>query len=203
MPTFNTPTEIGDTLSAPLGEFIASIGKGVAEAQQAMDLRTVEAFKEIYQGTGDTFKILQSMGYQPTWYKIPEVEAKITLSLNISGKSESTGKIEMYATPMDAGYANKYDYNLQAASQLTFKIVPVPPSPKAEEMKVVPDLNAGIDGAYRYKVARSLLESVGITHEVKEGQMPKDDYFVRTITPSAGEVVFPGQKVILELAEKI
>jgi len=204
MSKFNSPTEIGDALSAPLGEFISSVGKGVAEAQQALDIKTVETFRKIYGDSDDKFlKILRDLGYQPTWYKIPEVEAKVAVSLNISGKSggESAGgaeNIRMYATPMDAGYANKYDYNLKAASRLTFKIVSVPPSAKAEEMKVAPNLSS-----YRYKDALALLDSMGIAHELKPGQAPMDDYFIKSASPAGGEVVFPGQKVVLEITEKI
>jgi len=204
MPKFNSPTEIGDALAAPLGEFIASIGKGVAEAQQSMDIKTVETFTKIYGDSDDKrLQILRDLGYKPTWYKIPEVEAKVTISLNISGKSGAenaggSGKIQMYVTPMDAGYANKYDYNLKAASQLTFKIVPVPPSPKAEEMKVLPDINA-----YRYKNAVALLESMGIAHDLEPGQIANDDYYIASTTPSQGEVVFPGQKVNLKITQKL
>ena len=204
MPKFNSPTEIGDALAAPLGEFIASIGKGVAEAQQAMDLKTVETFTKIYGDSNDNrLQILRNLGYQPTWYKIPEVEVKATIALNISGESGEenvggAGKIQMYATPMDAGYANKYDYNLKAASQLTFKIVPVPPSPKAEEMKVLPVLNEE-----RYKDAVLSLESMGIAHELEPGQAPYDDYYIKNTTPEAGKVIFPGQKVVLQIVQNL
>ncbi len=143
------PAEVADTLSAPLGEFISAVGKGVADAQQAMDLRTAETFKAIHKGDDKTLELLRQLGYQPTWYKIPEVEASIQVSLNISGSStnqqngaatqtEGSAPIKLYAAPMDADYANRYNYNLSATSQLKFKIVPVPPSTKAAGMKVIP-----------------------------------------------------------------
>ena len=40
--------ELLDVLSAPLGDLIASVGRGVADAQRALDAASLEALREIY-----------------------------------------------------------------------------------------------------------------------------------------------------------
>ena len=46
MPTFNN--NVLDALSVPLGDLIASIGRGVAEAQRALDTASIAALRDIY-----------------------------------------------------------------------------------------------------------------------------------------------------------
>lgn len=168
--------ELYDSLSAPLGDIISSVAKGVADAQQALDMRTIETYKEIY-GKDDALKEeLRQLGYQPTWYKIPEVNAEIIMSLSISENSETNlnrisnpdktskpNKLKLYAAPIDANYSNRYNYDIKGASKLSFKIVPVPPSPKAEEMKVVPFLNKKLTAE-----AERLLQMLGIDYEIEK-----------------------------------
>ena len=111
MPKLNNPTDISDALSAPLGDLIAAVGRGVADAQQALDEGTIETLKKLYAENNELLKF----GYQPTWYKIPEVDAEISVSLSISGSAqESTGVsdantassgIKLYAAPIDANYS--------------------------------------------------------------------------------------------------
>jgi len=168
--------ELYDSLSAPLGDIISSVARGVADAQQALDLRTIETYKEIY-GKGDELREeLRQLGYQPTWYKIPEVNAEIVMSLSISENSETNlqqiatpdksskpNALKLYAAPVDANYSNRYNYDIKGASKLTFKIVPVPPAPTAEEMKVVPFL---IDKTL--EDAEALLKMLNIPYETEE-----------------------------------
>src|SRR5262245_15606676 len=140
--------------SAPLGELISAVGRGVAEAQAALDLHTVETFKAVHGGDEENYRALREVGYQPTWYRIPEVAAEIYVTLSVKSQEQSsgsqggpppeadaleenaddqpeappTGRIQLYATPVDASFSNTYDYQLRACSQLKFRIVPVPPS---------------------------------------------------------------------------
>ncbi|QTA84016.1 PASTA domain-containing protein [Desulfonema magnum] len=203
---------ISDALSAPLGDLIAAVGRGLAEAQQSMDMATVETFKAIYKGGDKMLEELRQLGYQPTWYKIPELNAEISVSLTAS-KSEVTegtaealtgtgapssvpGRIKLYAAPMDANYTNRYDYDLKAASSLKFRIVPVPPSPQASEIKVVPAMEN-----MEYGKARVLLNTLGVPYGFSEGvSEPSDSEKIEGTEPEAGEMLSPGQQVILKLS---
>ena len=58
----------------------------MAEAQWALDQHTVESFKAVYGGDEAVYRELRQLGYQPTWYRIPEVAAEIYVTLSASGK---------------------------------------------------------------------------------------------------------------------
>lgn len=204
MAKFNSSTDLTDALSAPLGDLIAAVGKGVAEAQQALDAQTIESFKALYRD--EDHAELQQIGYQPTWYKIPQADAEISISLSISGQttdssnvlsSQTSGQqsnIKLYAAPVDASYTNKYDYDLKAASHLKFRIVPVPPSPQASEVKIVPNLlNKS------FAVAKTLLDNLSISYQITDDKQAEDSDIVREIMPVAGEFLETGQVVEITL----
>lgn len=203
-PRSNSPTELMDTLSAPLGDLIAAVGRGVADAQRAMDAATIESFREIYE-EGDGFaQSLRAIGYQPTWYRIPKAEAEITVSLSIAGQASTAGvtaapgeatdgRLRLYATPIDATYTNKYEYDLRATSKLRFTIVPVPPTGAAAEMKFMPDVTR-----LSFFEACKLLEARGIAYQPVGDTKPSPNAAVRKSSPPAGGVVVTGMVVTLE-----
>src|SRR3954463_4880700 len=86
-----SPNEVSDTLAAPLGDLIAAVGRGLAEAQQALDMATVETIKALHSGQSEGLDVLRRLGYQPTWYRIPELHAELTLSLSVGGTTTTTG----------------------------------------------------------------------------------------------------------------
>ncbi len=204
MPKITSPAELTDSLSAPLGDVIAEVARGVAEAQQAMDLQTVETFKKIYGARGGkAYEELRMLGYQPTWYKIPEATAEITISLTISGDtaetgteptaSQKSGRIKLYGAPVDANYTNRYNFDLKAASHLKFKVVPVPPTPQSAGMKVVPAL---VDRTYRE--ACDLLDELDIPYKpADELSELQDEDMVSETTPGGGEILTGSQTVLL------
>jgi hypothetical protein len=208
-------TEITRALSAPLGELIAAVGRGVAEAQRALDMHTVETFKTVYGGDEGTYRALRQLGYQPTWYRIPEVSAEIYVTLSASGEERSAkpgvaapgqpplsegdatpGRIALYATPVDASFSNTYDYHLRACSQLKFRIVPVPASGQADGMKLVPDLVGK-----SLQVAQEMLAQEGIGYEIEDAYYePRGDERIGGTTPEAGEILPGGKALVLKLS---
>ena len=202
--------EITRALSAPLGELIAAVGRGVAEAQRALDLHTVETFKAVYGSNEAVYQELHQLGYQPTWYRIPEVAAEIYVTLSASGEERTAlavggtntneprlrpGRIQLYATPVDASYSNTYDYQLRACSQLKFRVVPVPGFGQAEGMKVVPALNG-----QSYQAALALLAQLGIPHEFADpDHEPQGNEVIGSTVPAAGSILPGGQVLVLTL----
>jgi hypothetical protein len=156
------PLRYLDALSAPMGDLIASVGRGVAEAQQALDMGSLAALQALYADADDqTLALLREIDYRPTFYAIPEVTSELTVALTITGQSSSASsssstalassstslataldatRPRLYVAPVDAGYQNRYGFDLRATSSLKFKIVPVPPPSQAELLRVVPDL---------------------------------------------------------------
>jgi len=190
-----------DTLAAPLGELIAAVGRGMADAQRSLDAATIETMQALANAdpsSKDTYEkrltTLRQMGYQPTWYRIPELEAEITASLSVS-KTESasaTSPLRLYLSPVDASYSNRYEYNLEAATVIRFKVVPIPPSPQAAEMKVVPP----IVGLTALKAGERLAE-LGIPFEAT-GAISSGNSVVAT-SPEPGKLIGPGQTLVMTL----
>ena len=146
MATFETAPLL-DALSAPLGALISAVGRGVAEAQREMDAASIAALQEIYTSNEGLYLELQRIGYRPTWYHIPEVESELQIALTVTGQQTSGGSavpgsspVRLYAAPVDAGYASRYNFSLQASSRVRFRIVPVPPSTAVETTRIVPAL---------------------------------------------------------------
>ncbi|MFC4636427.1 PASTA domain-containing protein [Dokdonia ponticola] len=139
---------MNDTMAAPLGNLIASIGEGVADAQAALDAGSLAQTLALYDNEdGDIMnKRLREIGYQPTFYTIPEtkVKAKISLAMSQSGSSSQIqsnrlSKVKMYATPINATNTNKYNLNVNASVELDFTIKPIP-APEGAELRKTPDL---------------------------------------------------------------
>lgn len=151
-----------EVVASPIGDIIAAVGRGVAAAQQALDDASVAKTLEIYQEGGDeATRVLQEIGYRPTFYALPETTGEVRVSLALgSGATATTpspsiaaisvgvghsGRVlgrlpNLYATPVDAGFAGRYGYRAQVSSKITFKIVPVPAPNGADELRLVPDL---------------------------------------------------------------
>ena len=188
-----------DTLSAPLGDLIASVGKGVAEAQRAMDAATIASFREIYEEGGPEFaSSLRAIGYQPTWYRIPKAEAEIAVSLTIAGGGHGEGRLRMYATPVDATFTNRFEYNVQATSRVRITIVPVPAAGPAAELRFMPRVlqSSFLDAA-------RALEARGIAYAVEGQARPDTSALVVRSSHAEGEVVAGGTTVRLQLTSLV
>lgn len=194
--TPDRPEQMIDALSAPLGDLIAEVGRSVADAQKAMDAGTIANVLALATASGpdDPNRLLRQIGYQPTWYQIPEVTAEITVALTLTGSDQSSNRssgasrMRMLAAPVDASYASRFNYELKAASSLKFRIVPVPPSPAAERMRVVPKI-VGLTLAE----ARARLAEADVRWQLAdETAAPEDATVVVSQTPAAGEIVVTG-----------
>jgi hypothetical protein len=191
-----------DALSLPLGDLIASVGRGVAEAQREMDAGSLNALQEIYSRGDGLFLELQRIGYRPTWYHIPEAEGDLQIAITATsqetsgssaesaapGKPLGASRIKLYAAPVDAGYASRFGFTMQASSRVKFRIVPVPASTVAEALQVVPTLVGLTLGEARARLAGLNLPGV----------FPADAADAVAVTrqnPAAGTVLSPGQSV--------
>jgi len=185
---------VHDVVASPLGDIIASVGEGVAEAQQALDDGSLAKTLEIYsEGNEETLKVLREIGYRPTFYALPETTGEVRISLQL-GKSAQQGspktlssgastaqpiinaqlsrlgrnisaKPRLYATPVDAGYANRYGYQANVSAKLTFKIVPVPAPDGVDELRLLPNfINKSI------AESQVLAESLGLELSIQNAE---------------------------------
>lgn len=95
------PLRYLQALSAPMGDLIASVGRGVAEAQQALDMGSLGALLQIYgdpDTTDETLALLREIDYRPTFYAIPEVTSELSVALTITGQASSTAPLASAST---------------------------------------------------------------------------------------------------------
>ncbi|MGB1108711.1 MAG: PASTA domain-containing protein [Gammaproteobacteria bacterium] len=214
MPKFDKPDQMLDAVSAPMGDLIAAVGESVAQAQQAMDRQTLDNFLSVQTSDEETMAALRQIGYQPTWYHIPEVNAEISVALTISGEasqsggssgsgktnsngnsSDKRGRTKLFGAPVDAGYSNRYNYDIKASSTLNFKIVPVPPSVQTEGMRIAPDLIGETLGN-----AKTLLSALEMEWELADDGIEADDALKIIATePAAGQILLREQTLKLSL----
>lgn len=186
-----------DILASPLGELISSVGQGVADAQAALDAGSLSKLLELYSNEDDELlKLMRAIGYQPTFYVIPETEVEASISLTISGNDISSATVgsdgvtrqvvsqrQIYAAPLNASTNNKFNVQATAATKIKFKIVPVPPTNAAATLRVVPNLVGKTEAESSALLTQfGLIYSIGtdsgsgtvIDHEPKAGTIAKE-----------------------------
>ncbi|CAM1342454.1 PASTA domain-containing protein [Tenacibaculum amylolyticum] len=193
MSDIKTNSDVRELLSAPLGELISSIGQGVAEAQKALDAASLSQTLALYDedNPNEVLKQLREIGYQPTFYTIPETEVEAKVSLALSSQkidyenSKNHNSSRMYATPVNASSSNKYNINGVASATLKFKIVPVPPSNEVEDMRVVPNLVGK-----QLNQAITILQRLGIAYNITDDISNEDDnnFKIKTQDPDPGTI---------------
>lgn len=163
----DTKKLVQDVVASPLGMVIASVGEAVAQAQSALDEGSIATVLDIYtEGDDEKMALLREIGYRPTFYTLPETTGEVSVALRLGQtagvKSNQVSprrnittpaaKIslarhglnvgsmaKMYATPVDAGYANRYGFSSNISAKLSFKILPVPAPEGADELRLVPN----------------------------------------------------------------
>lgn len=215
---------ISDVVASPLGEVIAAVGQGVADAQQALDEGSLAKTLEIYsEGGSQMLQMLRDIGYNPTFYTLPETTGEVRIALRLGSNQtaapSSTPQInaslarqglnlpaltnKLYATPVDAGYANRFGYQADISAKLTFKIVPVPAPNGVDELRVVPNVVESKVGDANARLA-ALQLSVRWVDEQGEALASVDDSQIVLSQSPAGQgdrpaIVRAGQEITLQL----
>lgn len=149
-----------DILNAPLPEMIEKLGKGIAEAQYAMDRNSVKiaqlmaGFREdengdLIQDEAALIKLEQgkpgvsliSLGFAPTFYQFAETHLEMKMSFSMTesrevGVSASVGVKAYFVTAsVTASYSQKYQYSAEGSSSIRTKLVSLP-SPVVFEQRI-------------------------------------------------------------------
>ncbi len=208
---------VRDVVASPLGDVIASVGEGVAEAQQALDDGSLAKTLEIYsEGGEDALGVLREIGYRPTFYALPETTGEVRVSLHLGKSAQGTGtavttqlartglniggiRPRLYATPVDAGYANRYGFQANVSAKLTFKIVPVPAPDGIDELRIVPDFIGKTIAA-----CQAIAESIGFEISVynTDGSLvenPEESASVTNQSPLPDKYARIGDEVVLTI----
>lgn len=195
----NDPTKfLSEVFSLPFGQMISSVGEGVAEAQAALDRSSIEATVAVYgEHQDEGLNVLRQIGYQPNYYGLQNVHGKLKLALSIVGESTPSGqRLRMYSAAVNPTLQNKYSYSAEAAAEVSFDIVPIPPT---EFIRKIPDL-VGMS----VETAEDALEQIGLNATfVDEGGIaidPDPTGVVDSSTPAAGAITQLDSEVTLTIA---
>lgn len=205
---------LAESVAAPLGEVIAAVGQGVADAQRALDESAIAATLAIYDSKGDAgLAMLQEIGYRPTFYVLPDTACEVQVSMRIGGSGGgdgsagtartpgAIGKARTYVTPVDAGFQQRFGFQAQAAAKLTFRIVPVPAPAAFDEARPMPGLEGiavpeALETLDRLGLAAAFVDGAGKTVADAAAAAMKVD----TQSVVAGRLVPLGSSIILTLA---
>jgi hypothetical protein len=149
----NPLTNVVEVFSAPIEGVIVALGKGIADAQSALDQNSVKTQEAI-----DADPVLSRQGVQATWYQFPRVDLRLKLALTVVEDNPAPAAApslapgapiktlavarRLIAQPVSAAYQNHFNYDAQASSEITLSIVPVPPPRAADQSTIPPRMTA-------------------------------------------------------------
>jgi len=121
-----------------LSDMITELGKGIAQAQRAMDESSIEMQNKILENDE-----LYAMGLQATWYAMPETEFTLKMDYAVSQEKLINGKTRfagVKVAPSNATFQNLYKTDKREESTLKLKIVPIPATDKMLIRRYMPNL---------------------------------------------------------------
>lgn len=118
------PTDVNmdEVLVAPLSSMVREISTSVAAAQRELDAAALAAQARLANDHPE----LQALGYQVTWYQIPEATVEMRMALHFE-KKEPQAAPRLYAAPFNTKYRSTFGFSAEGSSTLKLRIVPVPP----------------------------------------------------------------------------
>ncbi len=152
-------SSVGQALKAlPLGHLIRVLGEGIADAQYALDQKSIEITR-MMAGSGTStvtdvkgntqtinyadYKIdfggknysLLELGFTPSFYQFTEttLEVKMTVEMKIVQDEKWGYDIQLYCGTLTAENSNKFQISANATTIMKTKLVPLPPPAILEE----------------------------------------------------------------------
>lgn len=118
------PTDVNmdEVLVAPLATMVREISASVAAAQRELDAAALDAQAQLAKDHPE----LQALGYQVSWYQIPEATVEMRMALHFE-KKQPQATARMYVTPFNTKYRSTFGFTADGSSTLKLRIVPVPP----------------------------------------------------------------------------
>lgn len=122
---------IGGWTSRPLKELIRTIALSVSESQEELDRRTMRVQRELERAAaaGEL-----DFDMDASWLRFSEVEADLQVAVSIEGEEirDDQGTVRAYkpvigATPLSPRTRSQFDVDAELASDVSLRIVPVPP----------------------------------------------------------------------------
>ncbi|GEM_PF-1731470 len=115
----------GVLLSSP-AYMIREMCSAIADSQRALDAAALETQKTLRE----KYPELAEIGYQVTWYQIPEVTMEIKVAVHFEETSDNETKF--FVSPFNARYQSQFKFAGDGSSNIKLRLVPIPPPVGAE-----------------------------------------------------------------------
>ena len=132
-----------------MGDVISSVGRGIAEAQQALDMSAIMTQQQINKDED-----LLAWGLSAHWYTIPEATVNLKMSYQMSNERVEEGSVKaesaavgaitkrrLMISPVNAKFTNTFKVNESLQSEVTLKFLPIPAPTRWTEQITVPDFS--------------------------------------------------------------
>lgn len=192
---------LSQVFTAPIGDFIGSVGQGVAEAQADLDQGSIEATLAVYDSHGDKgLEILRQIGYQPNWYALRNVKGELNMSLSLHATETTTSTtgsgLRMYGMSVNSTTQNTYGLSGQSSAKLSFEIVPVPPQ---EQIRRVPDVSTMTPEQAFDALARIGLEPTFVFPTNADETSAPNNFAILEVLPPTGDIVVVDSEITIML----
>jgi hypothetical protein len=117
-----TDVNMDEVLISPLATMVREISAGVAAAQRELDAAAIATQTQLATDHPE----LEALGYQVTWYQIPEAQVEMRMAMHFEKKTPQSPP-RMYLAPFNSKYRNTFSFSADGSSTLKLRIVPVPP----------------------------------------------------------------------------
>ncbi|MEN3367929.1 MAG: hypothetical protein V7609_72 [Verrucomicrobiota bacterium] len=115
--------DLSEILVSPVADMVSKLGEAVGIAQAKMDHASLVAQANLATEHPE----LAKLGYQVTWYQMPEVTIEMKMTVHYERKSTEDKSARFFLAPYNAKYKSAFTYDVNGASTLKLRIVPVPP----------------------------------------------------------------------------
>jgi len=115
---------LSEVLVTPLAQMVHQLAGAIAAAQTTLDAGAVERQRALEKEHPE----LHQIGYQVTWYQIPEVIVDLKMAVHYEETGEVGAKRRIVlVSPFNAKYSRSFSYAADGASTMKLRVVPVPP----------------------------------------------------------------------------
>ena len=184
-----------------MGDVISSVGRGIAEAQHALDVSAITTQQQINEDDD-----LRVWGLTAQWYTIPEATVNLKMNYQFTkerseeGEMSAVRKARLLVSPINAKYTNTFKVNETLQSELNLKFLPIPPPTRWTEQLAVPDFTG-----MTLAEATELINEIGMKlgDVTMEDWVSKDDGIVESQSPAYGTRVWLTEKAHIRLGAPV
>jgi hypothetical protein len=177
-------------------ELMVDIGEGIAEAQHALDLSSMDIQNSILDDPE-----LAAYGFNASWYTIPEATFTLKMEYAVTEEKSSSGTStirKFLVSPSNARYNNYFKSQESASSTISMRFVPIPPPDRFTDRIAMPDL-IGMDHDEALEELKLLGIPFGNVESTAGTAMNGKSTEVTWQSVDAGKILKIGEKVSLKV----